>query len=283
MRTVIRLWALTLFLGMAARYSFSQEATVPAPSAGPAATGNLLHLPPGTDAGAQKAGRLLEQMVAALGGEAYLNIQDMEQEGRTYSFFHGNPNGAGALFWRFWQPPDKERIELTKQRDWIVIYRGEEGLETTFKGTAPVEPEQLADYLRRRNHSLYWILHKWLQEPGVALFYDGASLAERKEAEKISVITAQNDSASIWIDNTTHLPLRVGFIWRDKDRYKTEEWEGYDSYRLIQGIMTPFSLTRYKDGDPSNQRFISGVKYNQTLPTSLFEAKATVAPEKKKH
>jgi hypothetical protein len=257
--------------------------TAGSPVAGTTAqSGALLHLAPGNEASVQKAGQLLEQMVVALGGEAYLNIRDMEQEGRTYSFFHGQAKGAGALFWRFWQWPDKERIELTKQRDWIIIYRGDEGFETTYKGTSAVEPEPLEDYLRRRNHSLIWILRKWLQEPGFAIFYEGSSIAERKQADEVSVITAHNDSASIWIDSTTHLPLKVGFTWRDKDRYKVDESEGYDSYREIQGIMTPFSVTRYKDGDAITQRFINGVKYNQNVPASMFEAKINIVPEKKK-
>jgi hypothetical protein len=47
--------------------------------------------------------------------------------------------------------------------------------------------------------------------------------------------------------------------------------------------MTPFSITRYKDGEPSNQRFINSVKYNQNLPGSMFETKASVVPDKKNH
>jgi hypothetical protein len=280
-----RICGIALIAFVAAVISFAQQSATPSPAAGPTPVGSgLLHLPPSNEAGAQKAGQLLEQMVAALGGAAYWNMHDMEQDGRTYSFYHGSPTGAGALFWRFWQPPDKERIELTKQRDWWVIYRGDEGFETTFKGTVPVEREQLEDYLRRRDHSLAWVLHKWFEEPGVALFYDGSGIAERKQSERVTVMNSRNDSTTIWIDSDTHLPLRTGFTWRDpKTRYRTEEWEGYDNYRPIQGIMTPFSITRYKDGEPSNQRFINGVKYNQNLPGSMFETKASVVPDKKNH
>src|SRR5690242_8314923 len=71
---------------------------------------------------ARKAKALLDQMVQALGGQAYLNIQDISQQGRTYSFYHGQPNSVGTLFWRFYRYPDKERIELTKQRDVAFVY-----------------------------------------------------------------------------------------------------------------------------------------------------------------
>src|SRR5262252_3269615 len=63
---------------------------------------------------ADKAKALLDQMVNALGGNAYLNIEGISQEGRSYSFHNGQPNGVGVVFWRFYRYPDKERIELTK-------------------------------------------------------------------------------------------------------------------------------------------------------------------------
>jgi hypothetical protein len=237
-----------------------------APAPGP------LPLPPPTDPGAQKAGELLQQMVNALGGDAYLALQDMQQEGRTYRFHHGESAGTGAVYWRFWQWPDKLRIELLKQHDWIILYVGDQGTETTYHGTSAVEKEQLDDYLRRRNHSLPWVLRKWLKEPGVALLNEGPGVAERKQADRVSIVTAQNDSATIWIDSFTHLPLRISFGFRDPQyRDRVEEAEGYDNYRPVQGIMTPFSIMLYTNDEPVNQRFVTKVKYNQNLPSSMFE------------
>src|SRR5579859_1638766 len=76
------------------------------------------------DPGAAKARQLISQMIQALGGDTYLHIGDMEQEGRTNGFYHGRPTGGTAPFWRFYKFPDKERVELTKERDWIVIHNG---------------------------------------------------------------------------------------------------------------------------------------------------------------
>jgi hypothetical protein len=252
--------------------------SVAAPQAGSGS--GILNLPPSTDPSAQKAQRLLEQMVQALGGQAYLNIQDLQQEGRTYSFYHGESNGSGGLYWRFWKWPDKERVELTKQRNWYVIYAGDKGYEVTYRGTAALEQEILEDYLRRREHSLQMVLRKWLHEPGVALFYDGQALAERRQTDRVTVLTPANDSATIYIDSESHLPRRVAFAWRDpKSHDRTEEAEGYDNYRPVQGIMTPFSVTRYHDGEPSNQRFITETKYNQNLADSMFGASVTWDPK----
>src|SRR6266478_7132226 len=135
---------------------------------------------------ARKARAVLDQTIQALGGSAYLNIQDMSQEGRNYSFYHGRPNSLGIVFWRFYKFPDKDRIELTKKRDVIYVYNGDKGYEITYKGTRAEDPKDLTDYLRRRKYALDWVLRKWLSEPGVALFYEGQTVDEGKTVDQVT-------------------------------------------------------------------------------------------------
>ena len=115
---------------------------------------------------AHKAKALIDQMIDALGGNAYLNVEDVSQEGRTYSFHLGQSEGVGVLFWRFYKFPDKDRVELTKKRDVVYVYRGDQGFEITYKGTRADDPKAVSDYLRRREFSLDWVLRKWLHEAG---------------------------------------------------------------------------------------------------------------------
>ncbi len=234
------------------------------------------------DAGAEKARNLVQQAIQALGGQAYLNVTDMEQQGRTYGFYHGENASPGALFWRFWKWPDKDRLELTKQRDWVIIYTGDKGYEITFRGTNSVEPEALKDYLRRRDYSLEWVLRKWINEPGVAYFYDGPGIADQRPAEKVTLMNARDQAVTLFLDINNHLPLKKTFQWRDQDRYLNEESESWDNYRPIQGIMTPFAITRARNGETTNQRFINSVTYNQGLPDTMFAASLTTPPPKKK-
>lgn len=73
------------------------------------------------EANAQKGRALLNKMIAALGGQAYLTYTSKTEMGRGYGFYQGEPNSVGTEFWRFWKFPDKERVELTKKRDVIQI------------------------------------------------------------------------------------------------------------------------------------------------------------------
>jgi hypothetical protein len=77
------------------------------------------------------------------------------------------------------------------------------------------------------------------------------------------------------------------FTYRDKDKYKVEESEVFANYREQQGIMTPFTWTRKKDGLMAGQRFITKIDYNVEIPEAKFDAKVSYDPhelqkEKKK-
>ncbi|MGA2694573.1 MAG: hypothetical protein ABSE92_00835 [Terriglobales bacterium] len=228
-----------------------------------------------------KAQALIQSAILALGGQAYLEVQDVSQEGRTYSFHLGTPNSTGVLFWRFYKFPDQERVELTKQRDVADVYQGEDGAEITYKGVTSLETKLLNDYIRRREYSLDWVLRKWIHEPGVAFFYEGTSVAAQKPADQVSIINAKNQGVTLYLDINTHLPIKKTFTWRDPaDRQRNIEDEVWDNYRTVQGILTPFSITRYYNGDMANQRFLNTVKYNTGLKDSLFAISGPVATKK---
>ncbi len=228
----------------------------------------------------RKAKAVLDQMIEALGGQAYLNIQDISQEGRGYSFHLGRPNSEGTIFWRFYKFPDKDRVELTKQRDVVEIYNGDKAAELTFKGNRPEETKVLADYLRRRHYSLDFVIRNWLQEKGIALFYEGQTVADQKAVEQVTIMNAHNEAVTLFVDLYTHLPVKKTFTWRDPtDKQRNVEDEIWDNYRLVQGLMTPYSVTRYYNGDMSNQRFLTNVTYNQGLSDSLFDTTVTNLPQ----
>ncbi|MGA2019312.1 MAG: hypothetical protein ABSH02_01890 [Candidatus Sulfotelmatobacter sp.] len=230
---------------------------------------------------ANQARELLEQGIKALGGEAYLNAHDMQEQGRVYSFYHGRPTSNGVLFWRFVEFPDKERIELTQQRDIAYIYAGNKGYEVTYKGPRAVEKKDLDDYLRRRKFSLETILRTWVNDPTVALFYDGNALAGSLAAQRVTLINSKDESVSVYFDIDTHLPIKKSYTWRDPaDNERNVEEETFDGYRLAQGIMTPFGFTRYFNGDMQSERFITVVTYIQSLNPAMFDPDSGYNPLK---
>jgi hypothetical protein len=144
-----------------------------------------------------------------------------------------------------------------------------------------MDPKDLADVVRRRKFALDQVLREWVNQRGVALFYNGPSVAADKPAEQVEILTAQNQGVTIDIDATTHLPLKKSFSWRDPtDKERNVEAEVYDNYRPVQGIMTPFSVTRFFNGDMANQRFLNSVSFNQGLRDSMFQAEVSYDSKK---
>jgi hypothetical protein len=153
-------YALTFLLLTALAFAQSAPADSPesAASSGTASQATSSNAIPTDEDSVRKARAILDQAIQALGGQAYLNAQDMTLEGRSYSFHHGEPNSLGTLFWRFRKFPDKDRIEVTKKRDVIEIYSGDKGYEVTYKGVRDLDDKEMDPILRRRHFALEVVL-----------------------------------------------------------------------------------------------------------------------------
>ena len=250
----------------------------PSPAQAPPAVSSPI---PADQKNEHQARELLDRAIQALGGAAYLNVHDIQEQGRVYSFYHGRPTSNGVFFWRFTEYPDKERIELTPQRDIARVYNGDKAYEITYKGPHAIEKKDLDDYLRRRRFSLETILRSWINDPKVALFYDGNALAGSLAAQRVTLINDKNESVSVYFDVDTHLPIKKTYSWRDPvDRERNTEEETFDGYRLVQGIMTPFGFTRYFNGDMQTERFMTAISYNQNPNPAMFDANSGYNPMK---
>ncbi len=221
------------------------------------------------DEGSRKARALVDQAIDALGGRAYATYTTRSEEGRTYSLYHSQTRGPGVLYRRFYRYADKDRFEIALERgvsvmdiiplplpvpegkankktDVAVVHNGDKGYQISYKGTEPEEAKDTEDYLRRRARSLEWVLRKWIQEPGVAFFYDGTALANNNLTEQLTIMNVRNESVTLFLDATTHLPVKKTFSWRDRtDKYRNTEEEVSDNYKSVQGIMTPYTLSRF--------------------------------------
>ena len=268
--------------------------TAPPPSPSPHNTSASLN----NNENAQKARAALDEAITALGGQAYLTYDNKAETGRYYPLYHGRSDSTGLLYNYFVKYPDKDRFEVlgqkdihvipgaidiggvkSKKPDLVLIHNGQKGYETTYKGTAPQDPEELAKYLRRRPHSIEWVFRNWMNDPGVALFDEGLAVVDGKATEQITLLNAKNDSVTLYLDQNSHLPLKSSYSWRDPDdKQRNTEEEVYDNYKPVQGIMTPHSVTRYYNGDMTQQRFIQTAKYNLNLPDSEFQATVNYDP-----
>jgi hypothetical protein len=221
----------------------------------------------------QKARAVIDQMITALGGQAYLNVQDTYSEGR-YGRFHNEVMVGGAKYFRYWRWPDSERWELTDQRDIVQLYVGDKAMEVTFRGSRQLFPEKDEGarlMLQRRHYTLETVLRTWLNEAGTALFDEGSALTENRMAESITIINSKNEAVTIQVSVDTHLPVKKTFFTRDPQTHeRDEEDEIFDNWKMVQGINTPHSDVIMRNGQMARQQFISNVTYNNHPPDSYF-------------
>jgi len=257
------------------------------PSAAPAS--------PSTDIEAH--GRaLLDQMLKALGGDAWLNRATMTAEGRGTSFFHGEPNpyiSEYHLATRYARPnatppvafaertgylTDRSMIFPGKKIDVIQMTVGRKGYEVTYKGKTEPPQNLIDDSNRRRDHSIDALVQNWIHAPGVMIVFEGQKFIDRHMADQVSIISASNDAVTLYLDAATHLPIRRTFQYRDPQFHDLdEESTTFDDYHLIQGINTPMTVTGYHNGDMVSQSFLTKVSYNEALPPDLFDPDAVAA------
>ena len=232
---------------------------------------------------AAKAKDLVLKSITALGGDFYTKIFEMKQTGRGFGFYHNEATGVGVPFTRLYQYPDKDRYEYLKSGEWVVLFVGDQGYETTFRGSRLVEPKDLADYNRRRQYSLDIVLRQWVPDAKTAYFYEGTTLIGPRQVHQVTLMSKDNLSETLFIDAKTYLPVQKQYSWRDPEtKQMQEEQELYDEYRLQQNVQTPFRITRMKNGEISSQRFLKTVEYNTGIGDRPFAPPALNEGQKKK-
>jgi hypothetical protein len=237
----------------------------------------------------QRGRALLDQMVAALGGDAWLNRTSIQLDGRTAAFFQGAPDPGVTDYHELRRlpasgQPEASRIGFLTERGMIMpgkktdvyqIWTGNQGYEVTYKGETTLPKEQVEDFYRRRAHSIDEVVRTWIHAPGVMIVAEGTTMVERRLADKLSVLSANNDAVTIELDATTHLPVRRTFQWRNQQfKDYDEDAEEYDDYHTIQGLPTALTITRYHNGEMVSQRYYTKVVYNPPFAASLFDPTA---------
>lgn len=219
-----------------------------------------------------KARQVVDRAIAALGGRAYLSFAGRSGSGRIYDFDStGQLASPGTLFWSFYRFPDAERIELTKQRDDVYIYNGDQGWEVTYRGATPLKPEAIRQYEDSRDHSMDAILRTWAADPQTLMQYRGIAMADSEQVEEVDFYTAAGAAASVFFDLNSHLPVRV--LWRRADPLTgvmLEESLTFGNYQVFNGVDTALDVQRFEGSRRLQQRYYQSISY-APLANSLFE------------
>jgi hypothetical protein len=229
----------------------------------------------------EKKGReVADKVIAALGGDRFLHMQNRVVSGRIYAFFHDQLSGLdlAQIYVEYLETPPKDGIALRerellgKKRDYSFLFLPTQGWDVTFRGARPIPDEDWERYVRTNRNDILYILRYRLNESGLLIDYIGSDIYLSRHVETIEITDATNQTIHVYLDHNTMLPVHQTFSWIDeKTRMHNDEATEFDKYRDAGGVMWPFSIERSRNGYKAYQQFAEKVEINQSLPPKIFD------------
>jgi hypothetical protein len=241
---------------------------------------------------AAKAKAILQQVIAALGGSAYLNVRDSDCEGRLAQYGHSGEVANFTLFHDQWLLPDKNRAEyITKGMNTILgsligieggvfimhggvlvtVYTADQGWMLDKSGVSDQPEDVVKNFAEQVKSGMNIMLRSRMNEDGVEFRYAGPDLADLKEVEWIEFSDRDHRALRLAVEKSTHLPVRWVVAKQDPEtRERTEITTSYAQFTTIDGVKTPFRVARAQNGRPLSQTYVASCKYNANLSPQLF-------------
>lgn len=230
----------------------------------------------------ERGKRLIEETVAALGGENFLHMQDRVESGRAYSFYRERLSGLSIakIYTRYLvrpEPPEpgflgvREREAFGKKEDSAVLFVEGQGYDVTFRGARPLPDDVIERFRETTLRNIFYILRERLGEPGLILEGRGSDVVENQPVDIVDITDADNRTVTVYLNQSTHLPARQQTNRRDpKTRDLNEEVTRFASYREVNGVKWPYSIVRERNGEKIYQMFSDSVEINKGLSDNLF-------------
>jgi hypothetical protein len=220
---------------------------------------------------AAKAKAVIAQSIAAMGGPAYLNVHDVTYEGRLSQFGHSGELNGFEKFLDFEVPPEKDRQENLPKRNLIEVFNGKEGWLLDRGGVQEEGEEAIARFQEDQKKDIDNILRHRILEKDMSFHYAGPDVVDMKEVEWVELTDSDDRTIRIAFAKGTHLPVRKIVTVRDaRTRLRTEELEYYSNYHPIQGVTTPFQITREKNDIKVYQVFFDKISFNTNPAPEMF-------------
>jgi hypothetical protein len=246
----------------------------------------------------QEKGRLLlEQTLAALGGDRFLNSRDIVRRGRAYSFYRRDLRGLAKMtvYDRYdalpghpaAEPPDPDWLPVsrrevyTEKGDYYSLFRNGQGWEVTFRGARPLDPERMMRYRESVRRDIFYFLRYRLDEPGMYFYHRGSEIMDNTPTDAVEVTDSNSDAMTFFLRRSDHLPVQQIYLRRDpKTRVPFEEKTIYSKFRSVSGLTLPWNIRREVDGERRLELYSATVEVDPKIKPSIYalHKKLTLLP-----
>jgi hypothetical protein len=227
----------------------------------------------------QRGKRVVYDALQALGGDAFLHMEDRVESGRAYSFYRAQTSGTAlaTIYTRYLAPvPGKvevrEREAFGRDQDaGILIFTEDKAWDINFHGAYPMDAERFKGYQESTLRNIFYILRQRLQEPGLEFYSQGADMIERVPVEVVDITDASGATVTVSFSQFDKLPVRQTYRRRNAQFHDFDtEVTNYGKYKAVGGIKWPYDIQRERNGDKIYEIYASSVEINKGLKDDLF-------------
>jgi hypothetical protein len=215
-----------------------------------------------------RATQTIDQMLIALGGQTFVDVDDIHTTGRFFSFTRGELSGADT-FSDYIKFPDMERTEFgTNKNRRITVNRGKEGSKIDGRKDAEEQtPGEVEEFLKGFKTSFDYVLRFVIQERQTTIQNLPAEIIQFKRTDVVEIRDPAKNRIRFYIDRDTRLPVKMQVRRSDDSKLREEE---YANWHKFQDVMTPLFVSRYIDGVKTMEIRAETVVYNSSPPDKLF-------------
>ena len=242
----------------------------------------------------ERGKRVIDQALAALGGDHYLAMRDRVESGRAYSFYREELSGLSlaTIYTRYLTRPEppvpgfigvRERQAFGKKEESAVLFADGNGYEVTFRGARSLADALVERFKDSTLRNVFYILRMRLGEPGLIFDSKGSDIVDNEPVDIVEIADADNRTVTVYFNHLTHLPSRQIF-WRRNPvtKERDEEVTIFSKFRDVgDGVMWPFTMRRERNGEKIYEIFSDSVAINSDLKDDLFTLPANMKILKK--
>jgi hypothetical protein len=228
----------------------------------------------------ERGKRMVEEALQAVGGKAYLAMEDRVESGRAYSFYRQELQGLSIakIYTRYVTPAAgkpcvRERQNFGKDESAGVLFNQDGAWEFNFHGARLLEPKRVDNWQVGTLRNIFYILRQRLGEPGMDFYSRGGDLYENLPVEIVDITDADGATVTVYFSATSKLPLRQLFKRRNSE-YKDFDTEEalFARYRDAGGgVLWPHSIRRLRNGDKIYEINSESVEINRNLRDDVFK------------
>jgi hypothetical protein len=228
---------------------------------------------------AARGKRVIDDAIAALGGDKFLSMQDRVEEGRAYSFYRGRLTGLAKarILTRYLNGESDGKLAQTerqafgKDEDYLILFLPDKGYQVTYRGARPVTEDRWERYHESTRRNIFYLLRHRLKEPGMIFEGKGAEVWQNTPVEVVNITDADNNVITVYFNRNTKLPMRQVYVLRDQKTKERDEFSSsFAKYRDVGGVQWPYHIRSERNGEKTFEMFSDAVSVNQNLAEDLF-------------